>query len=313
MSLRPTAPPAARLDGPDARFLERFGADPADADLLVAGVPYDASVLGRKGTREGPAAIREAFRSIANHDPDAGASLETIRVADLGDVADLDEQDVRASHLAVTTALAPAMAGPPMVLLGGDHGLTYAHVRALHEARGGRIGIVVIDAHYDLRSYDDQPTSGTPFRRILEELEGAPVRARNIAEVGIRPFANARSLADHAAAAGVQVFTMGQVRSDGIASVTKEALAAAADGVDHLWLSVDIDGLDQSIASGCSAPGAGGLWFHEAAHLVAAVARHPACRGMDLLEVAPTLDPTGNTARTAAQLVATFAAATTGR
>jgi arginase family enzyme len=39
---------------------------------------------------------------------------------------------------------------------------------------------------------------------------------------------------------------------------------------------------------------------------VRAVAQDPRTRGMDLVEVAPDLDATGNTARTAAQLVATF-------
>jgi agmatinase len=91
--------------------------------------------------------------------------------------------------------------------------------------------------------------------------------------------------------------------------VAEEALERAGDGVDHLFLSVDIDGLDQSIAPGCSAPGSGGLTFEEARLLVEVVAADPRCRAMDVVEVAPDLDPTGNTARVAAQLVAHFAGA----
>jgi arginase family enzyme len=46
---------------------------------------------------------------------------------------------------------------------------------------------------------------------------------------------------------------------------------------------------------------------------VEAVGSDPRCRGMDVVEVAPNLDPTGNTARVAAQLVAHFAGALHGR
>ena len=96
-------------------------------------------------------------------------------------------------------------------------------------------------------------------------------------------------------------------------AVAKEALRVAGDAVDHLFLSVDIDGLDQAVAPGCSAPGAGGLGFEDAVTLVEAVGADTRCRAMDLVEVAPNLDPTGNTARAAAQLVAHFAGAVHGR
>lgn len=300
-------------EGPDPGFLDLRVEDAAQADLVVAGVPYDVSVIGRKGARKGPAAIREAFRSLQNHHVDHGTDLRGLRWADVGDVAGLDD-DVLASHDMIRETVAPLLAREgPTVLLGGDHGLTFPHVQALADGVEGRIGIVVIDAHYDLRPWQGQPTSGTPFRRILEELEGDRVRAENLVEVGIRPYANAAGLAAYAAQAGVAVVAADEVRRRGMAEVAGEAVQRAGDGVEHLWLSIDIDGLDQSIASGCSAPGAGGLWFHEAAALVEAVAADPRCRGMDLLEVAPDLDPSGNTARTAAQLVAHFAGACASR
>lgn len=297
----------------DPRFLDLFVPSAADADLLLAGVPYDGAVIGRKGCKDGPTAIREAFRYLGGHDPDAGRSLRGLRIHDLGDAPVVEGDTTRTHHL-VTGVLAAALADPkPLVVLGGDNSLSYATFRALHAAHGGRWGLVVLDAHYDLRPHQGQPSSGTPYRRILEEVPGDPVAGRNLAEVGIRPYANAPSLAEYARRQGVHVVTAPEVRARGMAAVAKEALRAAGAGVDHLFLSVDIDGLDQSIAPGCSAPGAGGLSFAEAAALVEAVAADPRCRGMDLVEVAPNLDPTGNTARVAAQLVAHFAGALHGR
>jgi formiminoglutamase/agmatinase len=297
----------------DPRFLDLFVPDAKAADLLLAGAPYDGAVIGRKGCREGPAAIREAFRWLGGWDADRGHSLKGLRIHDLGDVPPV-EGDTRATHEAVRVHLAQALARKqPLVVLGGDNSLSYATFRALHEAHGGRWGVVVLDAHYDLRPVEGSPSSGTPYRRILTEVVGRPVKGPNLVEVGIRPYANAPGLAAFAREHGVHVLPVAEVRRRGMAEVADEAVAQAGDGADHLFLSVDIDGLDQSIAPGCSAPGAGGLTFDEARTLVEAVAADRRCKGMDVVEVAPSLDPTGNTARVAAQLVAHFAGAVHSR
>ncbi len=313
----PAAWPVSQPD-PDPRFTELFTADAAAADLLLAGSPFDGSVLGRKGCRDGPTAIREAFRFLGNHDPDSGASLAGLGIHDMGDVAGLNPNDTLATHQAVRGAMAGLFGqapGRPAILLGGDHGLTFPHVQGFADACGepGKLGVVVVDAHYDLRPWQGQPSSGTPFRRLLEELEGLQLRGSNLVEVGIRPFANAAGLAAYAKQQGVHIFTATRAQALGADGLVEEALERAGDGVDHLWISVDIDGLDQSIAPGCSSPGAGGLSFEMVNQLVAAVASDSRCRAMDILEVAPNLDPTGNTARVAAQLVAAFAGAISSR
>jgi formimidoylglutamase len=313
MAFKPSAAklPERRIAPSDPRFLELFGHTLSQADLVVAGVPFDGAVIGRKGARLGPTAIREAMRFLATHDPVHDIDLTGTRIHDAGDIVVVD--GVLDTHKAVRESAKLLFASrAPVVLLGGDNSLSTPHVQALKDARGGKVGLVVLDAHYDLRPLpsDGIPTSGTPYRRLIED---GTVDPRNLVEVGIRPYANTKALADYAAEKGVHVRTMAQVRERGMAKVAAESVRLASKGMDHLFLSVDIDGLDQSIASGCSAPGAGGLTFDEASALVHAVGSHPLCRGMDLVEVAPDLDPTGNTARAAAQLVAAFVGATRSR
>jgi formimidoylglutamase len=309
----PAAFPERKPAPDDPRFLDLLVPHAADADLLLAGVPYDGAVIGRKGCKDGPTAIREAFRYLGGWDSASQRSLKGLRIHDFGDIP-VQEGDTLHTHRLVEGHVALMLATrKPLVVLGGDNSLSFATFRALHSAYGGKWGVVVLDAHYDLRPYEGQPSSGTPYRRILTEVPGEPVAGANLVEVGIRPYANSPSLAQFAKERGVHVVPVDEVRRRGMAAVAKAALAAAGQGVDHLFLSVDIDGLDQSIAPGCSAPGAGGLTFEEAAQLVEAVAADPRCRGMDLVEVAPNLDPTGNTARVAAQLVAHFAGAVHAR
>lgn len=299
--------PQARKDPEDPRFIELFTSDASLADMVLCGLPFDGAVLGRKGARDGPTGIREAFWFIASHDPDNEADLADLRILDVGDLADtsgtvLEVHERARMHLANVFDL-----GRPTVVLGGDNSLSYPTVQALHEARGGRIGILVLDAHYDVRTWTDQPSSGTPYGRILEELPGRPVKATNLVHVGIRAYANTSHLAKRAEKLGLEPFTMGDVAADGIEAVIEEALEKATDGVDHLFLSVDADVMDQSSAPGVSAPGLGGLSLEEAAYAVTEAAMDPLCVGMDLLEIAPSLDLSGNTNRAGAYLVASFA------
>ncbi|HET6398628.1 MAG TPA: agmatinase family protein [Candidatus Thermoplasmatota archaeon] len=306
--------PSLREAPQDPRFLE-LQAPAADADALLCGIPYDGAVIGRKGCAGGPTAIREAFRFLATHDPDMGVDLGLLRWHDLGDVAlpDPAHPDVLSIHDAVRGTLAPALsaragedAPPPAIVLGGDNSLSFPTFQALHEAYGGKWGVLVLDAHYDVRTYSGQPTSGTPYGRILQELEGRPVMARNMVHIGIRPFANSTQLAQRAADLGLEPWTVGDVREHGIADVVDDALGRVGDGVDHIFLSVDLDVLDQSVAPGVSAPGIGGLLLEEVAEAVGECAYDPRVRAMDLVECAPNLDPTGNTPRCAAYLVAEF-------
>src|SRR6056297_1505948 len=86
----------AVLDAASATGSQAADATPADAfDAVLLGEPYDGAVIGRRGAREGPAAIREALAGVKTHHVDAGPAG---RVGDLGDIAwptdavDLDEQ-----------------------------------------------------------------------------------------------------------------------------------------------------------------------------------------------------------------------------
>lgn len=303
--------PAKPFDPDDPRALQLVqGLIPADAfpalgsrAVHLLGVPFDASVSGRRGCADGPRGIREAFRYATTYDVERDVELASLEVVDHGDVV-VDQADTRTTHARAADAVGAIVAsgGVPFVM-GGDHSLTYAHIAGLAEAVEGRIGIVVIDAHYDLRQpKDGHISSGTPFWRILNELPGTAggsVAGRDIVEIGIRPFANSAHLAQVARDHGVVVHTASQVRRDGIEAVT-EATLEHLEGVDHLWLSIDMDGVDQSHAPGVSAPSPGGLMPHELDHVAFEVARHAAFAGLDVLETAPPLDPTGNTARVAA-------------
>ena len=82
--------------------------------------------------------------------------------------------------------------------------------------------------------------------------------------------------------------------------------AAVVDRIPEnadIYLTIDIDGFDPSIAPGTGTPSHGGFLYYEVLEIIAAVAKRQRIVGIDLVEVAPDYDQTDCTAILAAQLL----------
>ncbi|HEV2149416.1 MAG TPA: agmatinase family protein [Longimicrobiaceae bacterium] len=285
---------------PRAPSLLAPAADEAlDARRVVLGLPYDGGIPSRPGARFGPRAIREALASFGIFD----GEREPRPALDLGDLA-LPSMNGAAAHARIEEAARRVFsAGARPVFLGGDHGCTGSLIRGLAAARPeARLALVTIDAHLDVREYDDEASlsSGTPFRRALETeiLSG-----ERVAMIGIRPFANSRHYLEWAEAQGIRLTTVDDVEAHGAARAAKEALYTATSGADALYLSVDMDAADAAFAPGVSAAGIGGLTSREMITLVKTIAADPRLVGADVMETSPPHDPDGRTAKLAARLL----------
>ena len=99
-----------------------------------------------------------------------------------------------------------------------------------------------------------------------------------------------------------------EVHSRGIQAVAAEALERVSPAGEPFFVSFDLDVLDTPAAPGTSAHSPGGLTTFQAAAALRAAGRHPGCVGLDLVELAPALDPSGRSAEVAAVLVLEFLA-----
>ena len=101
----------------------RYTRDLAGADVVVSGVPYDASVTNRPGCRLGPQAIRAASAQLAELLPfPFGFDLfEHLAIADWGDCF-MDPHHPETVPGAIEAhADAILASGAKMLTLGGDH------------------------------------------------------------------------------------------------------------------------------------------------------------------------------------------------
>ncbi|MDR7481365.1 MAG: agmatinase [Armatimonadota bacterium] len=248
----------------------------------ILGAPFDATATHRRGARWAPAAIRWASDALESYSPLQQRDLQEIRLADAGDL-DLAGADSATAVERVRAAVAAGIGLP--VLLGGEHTVTAGAVAALLD-RHPDLGLVVVDAHLDLRQdYEGTRWShATTLARILDRLDGG-----RVAVLGAR----AGTRDEWTRAGGLLA-----VASTG--RLPQAAWAALADR--PLYLSVDIDGLDPAHAPGTGNPEPLGLAVDDVVSLLG-VLRQARVVGCDVVEVSPPYDPGGRTAMLAAWLV----------
>lgn len=268
----------------------------AEGEVAILGAPLEAGSVTPGRCDLAPETIRRTLRRFSTYD------LETRREIDLG-AADLGDVPVRGvspadAFVPLREAVAGATAAHGLtLLLGGNNAVTRPAAHGLGLPLD-RVGLVTLDAHFDMRETREGPINGNPVRCLLED--GLP--GWNICQIGLAPFANTGPMHRDAEAAGIGVFTIADCRARGIQAVLDEALARLAHR-EVLMVDFDIDVIDRSALPG--APGArpGGMaaeMFFTAARLLAA---EPRVRLVDLTEFDPALDVGDVTALTAGRWV----------
>lgn len=270
----------------------------------LVGLPLSKSSISHSGASLAPGAIRSSLASFTTYSNELGKNL-TDDILDFGDVL-MHPTDIVESQRRITAEVEDVLSSSTVdnwFFLGGDHGITYSTVKAV-ATQGKKIGIIQFDAHHDLRNTEDGgPTNGTPFRRLLE---GNVIEGKQISQIGIRDFMNAKNYDDYAKEHGIKLYTMKDVEKLGILEVMEAELLRLAKFVDCIYLSVDMDVLDQAFAPGCPAIGPGGMDSAALINSIELAARHEKVNMMDIVEIDPTLDFRNMTSRIAAYLLLTF-------
>ncbi|WP_040287387.1 formimidoylglutamase [Sporosarcina koreensis] len=268
---------------------------PNERTLALLGFSSDEGVRrnnGRTGAADGPDALRKELAKLPWHQP------ETDRLIDLGTVVceggRLEEAQAELGE-AVCRSLS---ANQKTVILGGGHETAFGHYSGVRKYAGpdASVGVVNIDAHFDLRSYAEQPSSGTMFKQMLED--GAPV---SYFVAGIQEFGNTSLLFNEADRLGVQYITERELESLPFPEVA-DRLQQFIDAHDVIMLTLCSDVLDAAAAPGVSAPSPFGLSPKQVRELIRFAASSPKTLSFDISEVNPSLDEGGRTVKLGAYL-----------
>jgi formiminoglutamase len=269
----------------------------AAVPIGLVGAPLAAGSVTPGACDEAPARLRAALKRIGQYDIDIGRSLFT-PILDRGDV-ELNGLTVEQSTDPIREAVAASVADHSLTLLaGGNNAITRPAVLALGIPLA-KVGLITLDAHFDMRELDDGLSNGNPVRALMED--GLP--GRNIAQIGLASFANTAKMHRDAIDAGNMAVSIEEVRGGGI----EKAIEGALDHLRHadaIVIDCDIDVIDRAQMPG--APGArpGGMHVSHFFWAVRRLASDHRVRVIDLTEWDPSLDSTDLSALTAARWVA---------
>lgn len=270
--------------------------------LAVLGAPARLGSVTPGRSDLTPAAVRNVLRRFSTYDIETDTDLRALAAHDLGDLPLADTQ-LEDAFVPLRDQVRQALRqNDAVVLLGGDNGVTRPGAHGLGDQLD-EIGLLTLDAHFDLRDTSDGLSNGNPVRALLEDgLPGA-----NITQLGILGFANSQAYARVARDAGIRVVTMDALRAQGIERAVNEALDYLAARVKTIYFDLDVDVLDRAFAPACPGARPGGLQPWEARHAAWLCGRHPLVKAMDLVEVDPEQDLAQITVMSAAACLLSFA------
>jgi formimidoylglutamase len=303
-------PPPPPFPDPNLTWLSRVFKEwdgMSHADAGVVGIPFDRGVVShRQGARLGPKSVRDALYFYTDYCIEHDVVLSKLKLVDFGDVA-VDVASYGETRARVESVMTDIFrTGSIPLIVGGDHSNSYPCVKGLcnNMRVGQRLGVIDFDSHHDVRA-GWKENSGL-WAREIQEIEGRPVRGENVVQIGVHGYVYSTVYRDFVKKSGMKIFTPLDVYKRGILEVVSEALQRASDGTDMIYVSVDIDVLDQAYAPGTNAPFPGGLTTRELTTAIFEIAKHPKIRAMDLMEVAPPLDIQDLTSKVGAEVLMNF-------
>jgi formiminoglutamase len=266
------------------------------ASVALVGAPLGLGSITPGRCDLAPETVRATMKRMSVYDLETETDLSALRVYDHGDadIADLEPAAALAPLMACISPLTNARS--LTIVLGGNNAITRPCVHALDPSLQ-RVGVLTLDAHFDLRDTDCGLTNGNPIQALLEDgLPGA-----HIAQIGLLPFANTKKAHEKAKSAGIYVATAAACRAQGLAAIAENALARLAAKCEVIHVDFDIDVIDRVATPG--APGArpGGVTAQEFFDATRLICAHPKVKSVDLTEFDPSLDVADISALTAAR------------
>ena len=271
----------------------------AETELAIIGVPASATALSPTSAHLTPAAIRAALAKYSTFAGSTSTELQTSGITDLGDVASPDHAEGEARVAQAVRGLLETH--KILIALGGDNSITYSVAAGLFPDLS-KIGLITFDAHHDLR---DGISNGSPIWRLIQ----AGLPGENIVQIGLSDFANSGPYAKRAKEAGITTIHRAELRDRKISEVIAQALEIAGAGGREIYVDIDVDVCDRSVAPACPASVPGGISADELRQAANLVAQDSRVRAIDITEIDVASDAAdGRTVRLAALLVLEIAA-----
>lgn len=284
-----------------------LGVTEDEARLVIDPVPFDATTSYIRGTASAPFKICKASVQVDlyhPHFPEAwkagifmreadshlsGLNTETTRFVDEYRVGQKDllqninKHCEEVNEIVYQRSKEKLDAGKLSGLLGGDHAVPFGHIKA-HLEKYPEMGILHIDAHYDLRkAYEGFENSHASI--MYNVTERLPLK--RLISVGLRDFCE-EEVQKEKSDDRILGYTMDDIKAGEFEGKTwqKQCEEILNHLPNQIYISMDVDGLDPSFCPSTGTPVPGGLDYSKLLYLFrAAVKMNKQIVGFDLVEV----------------------------
>lgn len=261
--------------------------------IVLIGFACDEGVRrnqGRTGAKYAPFALRKQLASLPWR-----AHPNDKSIVDFGDVI-CEGHDLERAQQELGDKVSEILKCGKAIILGGGHETLYGQYLGVRKAVGpeASIGLLNIDAHFDLRSYDKEASSGTMFKQILDEDPNV-----NYFVCGIQQYGNTTALFDTADKYKVRYFLDEQLDS----AMFTEALDDFMDAHDVLLVTLCMDVLSAAEAPGVSAPSPFGLSAIKVREILRKMGSSKKTVSFSVCEINPSLDVNNQTTKLGAYFI----------
>ena len=257
----------------------------------IIGVPFDSTTSYHSGARLGPIVVREASFGFEKYNTVFNKDLTAI-FYDFGDVNVVPGNCRATCEIVENTVNELLNLQIKPIIIGGEHSASIGAVKAIRE-RYPKLTVIHLDAHRDLafEFIGEKYSHATVMRRVHET-------GVDLVQIGIRS-ASADEDEYVKSTYNIQTFKNKDVHKH------MDELEYYLMNIDTpVYISIDMDVVDPSIAPDVGNPTPGGLFISEIETIIEALA-HKNVVGLDVVETAS--DRLGNnTAVVAAKIIYDF-------
>ncbi len=250
--------------------------------------------LGRPGAIDGPNAIRMALCNLAVHWQE-----DSINLFDAGNVLCLNHDLETAQKILKEKVEQLHAKGYFPLLLGGGHEISYPHFSGMND-ESNTVGMINLDAHFDLRGYEKGAHSGSWVRQLMDDQDKRGKTFQYL-PIGINPAVNNRQMFGVMQTAGQDVILLEELKN-GLTPEIESRIKAFLDRCDKICLTLDLDVISGGHAPGVSAPAPFGLSPELTWDLIKLILKSEKVQSMDIAELNPEFDD-GRTSKLAAQII----------
>ncbi|MHA2185024.1 MAG: arginase family protein [Promethearchaeota archaeon] len=262
-----------------------------DTHFVIFGIPWDyLTSTDLPNSSIAPKHIRDITDDIG-YTTEMGFNITEFKAADVGDVM-IEPLNVEKNLNTIETFIKDIYDKNEKIIpimIGGDHFCSYPTVKAIgdHVDKKEEFGVLIFDAHLDFyQEWDKGVYSHATTSHRIFDLDF--ISNKNLMIIGTRDI----DIQEKEIATSEEINYINAYHLlEGLDFFIDKIIEFLKHGnLKSLYVSIDIDALDPSIAPGTGYAIPGGFSYREIWKILKEISAHSKIIGLDLVEVAPNLD-----------------------